>query len=49
MMSDIVYSDDVRNYNTFDNPELVRAVEFKTELPEINIPPHSVIRIVFNA
>ncbi|MBQ9117371.1 MAG: hypothetical protein IJY04_10135 [Clostridia bacterium] len=47
--SDIVYSDNVRSYNTFDNPELIRAVEFKAELPEIKIPPHSVIRIVFNA
>lgn len=45
--ADIVCSDDVRNYNSFENPDLIRSVPFDTTLPGIIIPPHSVIRIVF--
>ncbi|MBR2432337.1 MAG: hypothetical protein IKB23_05405 [Clostridia bacterium] len=45
--SSIVCSDDVRNYNSFDHPDLIREEVFDAELPTIVIPPHSVIRIVF--
>jgi len=47
VMSDIIYSDDVRAVNTFENPDLIHAERFDTSLPDITIPPHSVIRIVF--
>jgi len=46
-MSDMVFSEDVRNYNSFESPDLIREVEFSADLPRIVIPPHSVIRIVF--
>lgn len=47
--SDIVCSDNVRNYNSFEHPDLIKAVAFKTGLPTITVPPHSVIRTVFEA
>ena len=48
LMSDIVRADDVRAVNTPEHPELVRSYPFDAELPEIVIPPHSVIRVVLS-
>ncbi|MBE6609877.1 MAG: hypothetical protein E7634_04345 [Ruminococcaceae bacterium] len=48
-MSDIIFSDDVRACNTFDQPDLIRAEHFDSSLPEITLPPHSVIRLVLEA
>ena len=45
-MSDIVCADDVRSFNAPDHPDLIRAYPFDTALPEVVIPPHSVVRIV---
>jgi len=45
--SEIVNSENVRNYNSFDNPELIRTTVFNATFPRIILPPHSVIRIVF--
>ena len=47
--SDIVLADDVRSWNSFDDPNLIREEHFDTSLPNIVIPPHSVIRIVFES
>ncbi|MBQ2749341.1 MAG: hypothetical protein IJF34_06125 [Clostridia bacterium] len=46
-MSDIVNSDNVRNYNTPDHPDLITEHPFQAASPEITLPPHSVIRMVF--
>jgi len=46
-MSSTVRSDNVRNYNSFEHPDLIREEAFVTGLPKIIIPPHSVIRMVF--
>jgi alpha-L-arabinofuranosidase len=46
LMSDIVCADDVRSFNAPAHPDLIRAYPFDTALPEVVIPPHSVIRIV---
>jgi alpha-L-arabinofuranosidase len=45
-MSDIVCADDVRSFNAPAHPYLIRSYPFDTVLPEIVIPPHSVVRIV---
>ena len=45
-MSDTVCADDVRSVNTPENPELIKDYPFSASLPEIVIPPHSVIRVV---
>ena len=47
MLSDIVRSSDVRNYNSFDAPELIKDEAFTFDKNELVIPPHSVVRIVF--
>ena len=46
VMSDIVKAEDVRSYNSPDHPDLIRAYPFETELSDVVIPPHSVIRLV---
>ena len=46
--ADIVTSEDVRNFNTFENPNLIKDSEF--ELPdskEFFVPKHSVVRVCF--
>ena len=48
-IADIVNSDDVRAVNTFENPDLIHAESFDAFLPEIKLPPHSVIRLVLKA
>jgi alpha-L-arabinofuranosidase len=48
-IADIVNSDDVRAVNTFENPDLIHAESFEASLPEIKLPPHSVIRLVLKA
>ena len=45
--SDIIRSECVRNYNSKEHPDAIRAYEFSVTSPKITIPPHSVIRIVF--
>ena len=45
-MADIVRADDVRSFNAPAHPDLIRSYPFETKLPEITIPPHSVIRLV---
>lgn len=45
--SNMVYSDDVRNFNSFDNPNLITERDFTATLPTITLPPYSVIRLVF--
>ncbi|MBR2459731.1 MAG: hypothetical protein IKB34_00660, partial [Clostridia bacterium] len=48
-MSDIVTAEDVRSFNSFDHPDLIHSESFETGLPSITLPPHSVVRLVFNA
>lgn len=48
LMSDIVCAEDVRSYNSNENPELIRAYPFEAACPLVTIPPHSVIRLVFS-
>ena len=45
-MADIVRANDVRSVNTPEHPELIKDYPFSATLPEIVIPPHSVIRVV---
>lgn len=45
-MADIVRADDVRSVNTPEHPELITDYPLSASLPEIVIPPHSVIRLV---
>ena len=47
MLSDIVRSSDVRNYNRFDAPDLIKDEVFAFDKNELLIPSHSVVRIVF--
>ena len=46
VVADIVRADDVRSFNAPAHPDLIRSYSFETKLPEITIPPHSVIRLV---
>lgn len=46
-MSDIVSAEDVRSFNSFEHPDLIRSYPFKADIPTIVVPPHSVIRLVF--
>ena len=46
VMSDIVRADDVRSFNAPAHPDLIRSYPFDAELPNVVIPPHSVIRFV---
>jgi alpha-N-arabinofuranosidase len=45
--ADVIYSEDVRAYNTYEDPDRITAKPFDAALPAILLPPHSVIRIVF--
>ena len=45
-MADIVCTDNVRSVNTPENPDMIKDYPFSASLPEIVIPPHSVIRLV---
>ena len=48
VMSDIVTSDDVRAYNTYEQPERICAKHFDgVNFPEISLPAHSIVRLVF--
>ena len=49
VMSDIVKADDVRHFNSPEHPDLIRSYPFDASLPTVTIPPHSVIRIVFES
>ena len=44
--SDIIYNDDPRAYNTYEDPNVTVAKPFETDLKNIVLPPHSVVRIV---
>ena len=44
--SDIIYNPDVRAYNTYESPDVIRATRFEASSPKIILPPHSVIRII---
>jgi len=44
--SDIVTAGDVRHYNSFEHPDLIRAEAFPASPTDIRLPPHSVIRLV---
>ena len=46
-MSDIVRADDVRSFNAPAHPDLIHSYPFDASLPDVIIPPHSVIRLVF--
>ncbi|MBE6592981.1 MAG: hypothetical protein E7642_03200 [Ruminococcaceae bacterium] len=46
--ADIIYADDVRAYNTYDAPYNICAKHFDgVDFPTVTLPPHSVIRLVF--
>ena len=47
VMSDIVNAENVRAYNSPDHPEEITQHPFEAVSPEITLPPHSVIRMVF--
>ena len=44
--SDIVCAENVRSVNSFDHPDIIKAYPFATDIPEITVPAHSVIRLV---
>ena len=43
---DIIYEDDVRTYNTYEQPNNITAKKASVNLGDIELPPHSLIRIV---
>ena len=47
VMSDIVNTKNVRAYNSPDHPEEITQHPFEAASPELTLPPHSVIRVVF--
>lgn len=49
-MADIINADDVRAYNTYDDPYVITDKPFDAgELSKIILPAHSVVRLVFEA
>ncbi len=47
--SDIIFHEDPRVYNTYENPDNIRAKPFETSADRIILPPHSVVRVVLEA
>ena len=39
----IIYTENVRAYNTFENPDIIKESSFEGE----SIPPHSIVKFVF--
>lgn len=46
--ADIICAEDVRSYNTYENPDLIKSEAFESEVfPEMKLPAHSIVRLVF--